>query len=508
MDDQSTVLAFLADGASYGAPGMAVTRIDTHASSVFVAGERVYKLKRAVVFSYLDYGTVERREAACRAELELNRRMAPELYLAIRKIARDGNGGLCFDGAGAALDWVVEMRRFLDACRFDHLGEAGKLTPSLLRELADEIAAFHAGAAPSRDFGGSAGFNAVIQGNDENLRLASAILDAAQIGRLDEAARDAFRRVAPLLEARREAGKVRRCHGDLHLGNICLFQGKPLLFDCVEFSAAFATIDVVYDLAFLLMDLWHRSWRDAASLVFNRYLDRTGESAALPALPLFLSQRAAIRAHVTVAAMARKTDTATSDASREAARSYLDLAVALLQPGRKRLIAVGGLSGSGKSTIAQGLAPALLPAPGARVIRSDVIRKVLAGVAPETRLPQSAYHPAMSARVYQAMEDEAATALKAGYAVIVDATFLDASSRASIARLAAAEGVPFAGLWLEASAAALDARIAARRGDASDANQDVLAAQLRHELGPLDWRRIPAGGDVAATLAVAQREVS
>jgi aminoglycoside phosphotransferase family enzyme/predicted kinase len=505
MDDQSTVLAFLGDGASYGRPGLAVTRIDTHASSVFVAGDRVYKLKRAVVFSYLDYGTVERREAACRAELELNRRAAPELYLAVRKIARRDDGKLGFDGAATAVDWVVEMRRFDEACRFDHLGEAGKLTPALMRELADEIAAFHAGAAPSSEFGGSADFAAMIQGNDQNLRLAGAVFDAAQIDRLDVATRDAFTRVAALLDARRRVGKIRRCHGDLHLGNICLFNGKPLLFDCVEFSAAFATIDIVYDVAFLLMDLWHRGWRDEASLVFNRYFDRTAEDEALPALPLFLSQRAAIRAHVTVAAMARDAEAQAGDRLRATAHSYLDLAVALLRPGATRLIAVGGLSGSGKSTIAQGLAADLAPAPGARVIRSDVIRKILAGVAPETRLPAASYQPAMSERVYGEMARQAASALRAGYAAIVDATFLEATSRAAIAELAAAEGVPFTGLWLDASPAALRARISGRRNDASDAGRAVLEAQLQRPLGPLDWQRVAAGGDVAESLAVARR---
>ena len=190
-----------------------------------------------------------------------------------------------------------------------------------------------------------------------------------------------------MLDRRGAAGKVRRCHGDLHLRNVCLFEGKPTLFDCLEFSDELASVDVLYDLAFLLMDLEHRGLADFANLVLNRYLDLTGEDDGLAALPLFLSLRAAIRAHVTAAAMERAAQSAAEPAMAAEARRYLELAAQFLRPRSCRLIAIGGLSGTGKSTLAAALAPCL----GARVLRSDVIRKRLFGVAPETQLPASAY---------------------------------------------------------------------------------------------------------------------
>lgn len=502
-DDQTETIAFLAEGASYGLQGLPVERIETHISLIFLVGDRAVKLKRAVTYSYLDFATVEQREAACRAELALNRRTAPELYLGLRKIARCDDGRLCFDGDRPAVDWVVEMRRFDRAGLFDRLAETHRLTPLLMRDLADRIVAFHAAAEVSRAHGGSAALAAIIADNDANLRQAGAFFDAGDIAALREASQAALTGVAELLDRRREQGRVRRCHGDLHLGNICLADGRPTLFDAIEFSAALATIDVVYDVAFLLMDLIHRDLRDLANLVCNRYLDRSGDGAALAALPLFLSLRAAIRAHVTAAALARQSGPAGGAAAgslAETARAYFALAGRLLERAPPRLVALGGLSGSGKSTLAQGLAPGFLPEPGARILRSDVVRKLLAGVPPETRLPPSAYDRSSNLRVYQALAAAAAAALAAGYSVIVDAAFLRAEERVAIKAVADATGVPFAGLWLEVPADRLAARIKGRRGDASDADLAVLEAQLGYDLGLIGWRRINAGGDPSETL--------
>jgi aminoglycoside phosphotransferase family enzyme/predicted kinase len=504
-EDQRDVIAFLAEGASYGRPGAPVERIDTHASIVFLVGERVFKLKRAVAFSYLDYSTAARREAACRAELALNRRTAPNLYLGVRKIARREDGTIGFDGDEPALDWVVEMRRFPESALFARMAEAGQLSSTLMRDLADVIADFHAAAEPSREQGGAAAIAQIVDGNDENLRLAGDVLDQDEIAALCRESKEALDRVAALLDHRRDEGKVRLCHGDLHLGNICLVEGKPTLFDAIEFNAAISTIDVAYDLAFLLMDLDHRGLETLANLIFNRYLDRTGDDEALPALPLFLSLRAAIRAHVTVAVLRQQRDEAEARRRGEESRRYLDLARRLLRPGAPRLVAVGGISGTGKSTLAQGLAPDFAPRPGARHLRSDVLRKSMSGVAPETRLPPAAYDTATTERVYAGLSSKAAAALAAGYVAVVDATFLRAPERDAIAAVAEAAGVPFTGLWLEAPSAVLEARIAARRGDASDADLAVLKRQLALDPGPIRWRRVDVSGDAASALAAARR---
>jgi uncharacterized protein len=503
MDDQRAVIAFLADGASHGAPGAAVEQIVTHCSMVFLLGERAFKLKRAVAFSYLDYSTLALRERFCRAELELNRRTAPGIYLGLRSVTRDGGGALAFDGAGTVLDWVVEMRRFDAEDAFDRLAETQRLLPALLRDLADTIAEFHDRADIVPDRGGSAGIAATIAIDDENLRLAAPPLDRDRIDRVRVLSEERLREVGALLEARRDAGKVRRCHGDLHLRNICLFEGRPTLFDCIEFNEDFACIDVLYDLAFLLMDLGQRGLADAANLVFNRYLDRTGDAGGLAALPLFLSARAAVRAHV-LGGLARPGGPAASKAAAEA-QSYLALAEAQLAERQPRLIAIGGLSGSGKSTVAQALAPDLAPAPGARVLRSDVLRKRLMRVAPETRLPRESYTLAAAQQVYAALREEATSVLAGGYSAIVDAAFLRAEERQDIAAVAQAAGVPFTGLWLDAPATRLAERLGARRGDASDADVAVLQLQTALDLGTIGWTRIDASGHRAETIAAATR---
>lgn len=505
MDDQTAVLAFLGTGASYGMPGAVVDRIDTHASAVFLVGARVYKLKRAVRYSYLDYSTVALRERACRAELALNRRTAPALYLGVRAIRRGADGTLGFDGTGPAVDWVVEMRRFEAAGLFDRLAAEGRLTPPLLRDLADVIARFHAAAEPVSDQGGRAGIAAVIAGNEENLRAAGTMLDQAAVKAVSDACRARLAALAPLLDRRRQEGKVRRCHGDLHLGNICLVDGAPTLFDAVEFSAEIAEIDVLYDLAFLLMDLIHRDQQPFANLVFNRYLDCSEEeAAALAAMPLFLAVRATIRAHVSTAA-AQRQDAAAAAPLVAAAQQYLALAQALLRPGTPRVLAIGGMSGTGKTTLAQALAADFPPAPGARILRSDVLRKRLFAVAPETRLPAEAYAASVTQQVYARIFRDAKATAEAGYAVIADAAFLVAEERNAIAAAAREAGMAFCGLWLEADPETLKERVASRTGDASDADAAVIDLQRQLDPAAPGWQRVAAGGRIEDVLAAARR---
>jgi hypothetical protein len=252
------------------------------------------------------------------------------------------------------------------------------------------------------------------------------------------------------------------------------------------------------------MDLEHRGLRGPGNILFNRYLDRSGDDAGLAALPLFLSVRAGIRAKVAVAALNVQKVAAEQKAAAEQAKAYLNLAVRLLQPAPPRLIAIGGLSGSGKSTIAAGLAGDFAPAPGARHLRSDVLRKTMMQVAPETRLPPSAYTDAVSERVYRKAREQAAAALAAGYSAIVDATFIDPGERSAIAAVAQSAGVPFMGLWLTAPDAVLIDRVVQRRGDASDADRAVLEQQLKADLGAMTWRKVDVSGDTAAALIAAR----
>jgi aminoglycoside phosphotransferase family enzyme/predicted kinase len=489
---QEKVVAFLSDPRAHSGGGP-VQRIDTHASRIFLAGERVYKLKRALRYSYLDYSTVDLRRRACLAELALNRRTAPTLYLDVLPVVRRPDGGMALGGEGVALDWVVVMRRFPQEALFSHLAEQGALTPRLAMQTADRIAAFHEIAEQIHNQGGAAGIRAVIEINDANLRRCPpAGVGPADIDRLREATAAALERHAVLLDRRRDSGKVRRCHGDLHLGNIALIDGAPVLFDCIEFSDLIACIDVLYDLAFLLMDLRRRGLVDPAAMIFNRYLDRADEADGLAVLPLFLSLRAAVRAHVTATA-AQSTLSARRDAMLAEARRYFDAAAQALCPVAPHLVAIGGLSGTGKSAIAAAIAADLGTNPAARVLRSDVLRKRMFGVAPEARLPAETYTPAVNAQVYAALRDAARQALAAGCSVIIDAVAARVAEREDFAALAAACGVPFSGLWLEAAPEILEARIAARQDDASDADRAVLRQQLTYDLGPMRWTRLDAG---------------
>ena len=505
-DRQRAVVAFLRDPASYGAGVERVDIVETHISLVFLAGGSAYKLKRAIKLPYLDFSTAELRRQACAAELALNRRTAPALYLELGRLARDATGAVGFSRAGEALDWVVVMRRFDQAQALDALAQNGKLDRHVIDRLADHIAEFHAAAERRPCYGGAAALREVALTNHRCLAAAErAGFAAAAVDDVRDRWLGAIAANAALIEARRAAGKVRRCHGDLHLGNICLLDGEPTLFDCLEFSEALASIDILYDLAFLLMDLIHRGFGAFANGVLNRYLDRTLEDDGLAALPLFLSLRAGIRAHVTATALEQRPDAA---GMREAARRYLDLAERALDPAPARLVAIGGLSGSGKSTLAAALAAEFAPCPGARVIRSDVTRKLLCGVAPETPLPASAYRPEITRRVYDALRRKAVTALAAGYSAIVDAVSLHPAERAALAEVARQAGVPFSGLWLEAAPEAMAERITTRRHDASDATAAVLARQLDHDPGPIDWTRLDAGGGPETTLAAARRALA
>jgi uncharacterized protein len=492
IDDQRAVVAFLADGASYGSPDMAIERVESHISIVFLVGDHAYKLKRAVRLSYLDYSQATQREKYCRAELALNRRTAPEIYQCVRAITREADGSLHFDGTGDAIDWVVQMRRFSQDDLFDRLADLGRLTPTMMRDLADRIAEFHKTTEAVTAYGGADGIREVIIGNAGNLVSACPPLDRVVVDHMNEAGLAQHAAIISLLEQRKIQGKVRRCHGDLHLRNICLIAQKPVIFDGIEFSEAFTCIDVLYDLAFLLMDLLHRRLHDFGNILFNRYLDRTGDIDGLAALPLFISVRAAIRAHVLVAQY-QKTHQPSDIMN---AQSYLRQAGKFLNLRRPCLIAIGGRSGAGKSTLALALAPAFMPVPGARIIRSDRIRKEMFGVSPETRLPMSAYKDTTNIQVYEKMRDEAARVVASGYTAIADATFLSESERDAISTAAQRAGVPFFGFWLDAAPDILRERLTARQGDISDANSKTLDLQEQVEIGSVHWRRIDANQSI------------
>lgn len=493
---QQPVIDFLGDPASHG--GMPVKRIDTHAASVFLAGDRALKIKRAVRFPFLDFSTLEKRKRACESEIAIDRAFAPAIYRGVIAITRDGVGQLAIGGKGEPVEWAVEMRRFDENQTLDHLAEAGRIDDTLADALGRAVAAAHRLAPTVSDANFNEALAEIIAQNEAELASEPDVLPLPELRALAAATRAALERVKPLLIARERAGLVRRCHGDLHLGNIVLIDGKPVLFDAIEFDDRIATGDVFYDLAFLLMDLIERGLHSAANIVFNRYLTETRrihDLDALAALPLFMSVRAAIRAKVTAA---RRRQSGSREEALESARGYATLAQRLLAPAKPQLVAVGGLSGTGKSLLARALAPDLRPFPGAVILRSDVERKALFGAGETERLPESAYASDATAKVYATLTEKARRVTTAGHSTIVDAVFAQPAERTDIEKIAGS--AEFHGLFLTADLETRLARVGTRAGDASDADASVARKQDQLDLGRIKWSKVDASGTPDETL--------
>jgi aminoglycoside phosphotransferase family enzyme/predicted kinase len=489
--EQAAVLAFL----QQAEPG--VQRVDTHASIVFLGRDRVLKIKRAVRLPFLDYSTLARRRLACEQELEINKLFAPKIYRRVLPITRDVQG-LAIDGSGNAVEWAVEMARFDETQGFDHLAARRDIPSTMANALADVIAAAHDRQPPLRTSGWVASIAGIIDRNTERFRSIEGI-KASDVDRLDATSHAALLDHQRLLADRGGAGFVRRCHGDLHLGNIVLIDGQPVLFDAIEFDPAIATTDILYDLAFPLMDLVGYGCAAAANALFNRYMDNSADANldALALLPLFLSMRAAIRANVLFTKSEQSENN--PSASWEEARRYFDLAVELISPASPRMVAIGGLSGTGKSELARAMAPRLGPVPGALVLRSDVVRKKLFGLSETARLPEAAYAPEVTARVYAELLDGATRVARQNHSVILDAAFLRESERASFSAIAPS-AIPHDAVFLKADRAVRIARIETRRNDASDATAAVTIQQESMLLGTLTWPSIDAGGSPEQTL--------
>ena len=479
VEDQSAVIAALEKRL---APAR---RIDTHGAVVFLSGDRAYKLKRAVKFPYMDFSTAERRRAMCEAEVEINGRLAPEIYLGVEQVRADSG----------KTDWVVVMRQFDEDGLLDRMAERGQLTPDLMAALGARIASYHDGLAPIRDgFGRPDDYRHSVAADIRQMREQGDRLDLAASEALAEKMPAALEPYIDLVARRVEAGAIRRCHGDMHLRNFVLIPdaqgGKPVPFDAIEFSERIANIDVLYDLSFALMDLCERTLRPLANRLLNEWIWRIAElpsaphHQALALLPMFLSRRASIRAFVDSQAAA----VGNGDTSR--ARDYQRVALSFLEPAPPRLMAIGGLSGSGKSTMAIKRAPEIGRVPGAVVVRSDVERKRLAGIPLEQHMPRGSYTPGASAKVYAAMFERARQALRAGHSAILDAVFARPEERQMAEALAREAGVPFEGLWLEVPKEVAQARVAGRGADASDATPAVVERQFGYDLGEIGWQRL------------------
>jgi uncharacterized protein len=498
VEDQTPTVEFLKR--SLARDGAPVDVLETHISLIFLAGDRAFKMKKAVKLPYADFSTASLRLATCEREAALNARTAPSLYLGVRRITRAPDGGLALDGDGETADALVEMARFDQDRLFDHLAGKGRLTLANMTDLAHAIAVFHKAAPLLHTGSGSANIGKVMDINEAGFAT-SRVFPSDELNILFANFRSALAKHAGHLDRREAAGKIRRCHGDLHLRNICLLDDGPKLFDCIEFNEEIATIDILYDVAFLFMDLWHRRLFAFANLVMNRYLDESDEEEGYALLPFFMAIRAAVRAHVTATQAAENGRKAGELV--ETARSYKHLAQGLLDHAAPRLIAIGGLSGSGKSTAAELLAPYIGDPPGARFLETDRIRKAMFGVSAETRLGPDAYTPEVSAKVYRALTNRSVAMAKRGGTVVAGGVFDRPEDRLRIEETARKSDVPFIGIWLDADPSTLRVRVESRKTGPSDADGDVLEKQLRAARGDICWITIdarPSPPDVARAI--------
>lgn len=457
--------------------------IQTHISYVLLTGDYAYKLKKPLDFGFLDYSTLDRRRHFCQEELRLNQRGAPELYLEVLSIARAEDGFAL--GQEPAVEYTVKMRQFPQDCLLSQLFDRGELSEELLRRLANDVADFHLKAETSdyiRSFGEIANIRDAF---DENYQQTIAFIGGPQTQvQFDEtqAYTDKFfAERSTLFQQRRNGGWIRACHGDLHLNNICLWQDRLLLFDCIEFNEPFRFVDVMYDIAYIVMDLTIRNCRDLCAAFLSQYVEATGDWEGLQVLPLYVSRQAYVRAKVTSFLL---NDPSVSDADKQQASNiaapYYQLAYEYVQPKTGRLIMMAGLSGSGKSTLAQEMTRQL----GAIQIRSDAVRKHLAGLPLMERGDAGLYTPEMNQKTYNRLLELGLLLAQEGYTVVLDAKYDRQSYRQALQRAARDAAIDLTILSCEAPLEVLKTRVSARSGDIADATVTILEQQQMEPFTP------------------------
>ncbi|MCB1772312.1 MAG: AAA family ATPase [Gammaproteobacteria bacterium] len=474
-EQHERLIEAMLDCARWPQGGADRVRIDTHISTVVLAGSLAYKIKKPLDLGFLDFVTLASREHACREELRLNRRLAPEVYLDV--VAITGTVGRpAIDGEGEVIDWAVRMRRFDPHAVLSE--QPGRLDAALVDELATRVAGFHRNEAPAP--GGSAGrtLEAVWAPVEQNFRQIRefAGLPVAGLEHVAGWSESQFSGLRGDLAKRADA--VRECHGDLHLGNIALIDGRAVVFDAIEFDPALRWIDTVNDIAFLYMDLHGHGRADLANRFVDRYMQELGDYGGLVVLRFYAVYRAMVRAKIAAIRSGQLDDAGGRQAAIEEVTRYVALAGTLTQRGAVGIVITHGVSGSGKSYAAASLADVLPTV----CLRSDVERKRLLGLAAtDAATAQGGYTAELTARTYDRLAQLAGTVVAAGYLAVVDATFLRRSQRERFRDLARQLAVPFLVLDCDAEPAVLRQRIVARRADhknVSDADLSVLERQL------------------------------
>ena len=493
--EQTRLIAALQDPARFPHSVERLQVIETHISYVVLTGPYAYKFKKPVNLGFLDFTSLEKRRFYCHEELRLNRRLAPALYEAVVTVTGTPDNPV-LDGPGDPIDYAVRMRQFPDGARLDQVSDRGELTAAHIDQLADIVAAFHrtAPAAGSQQLCGTpAGIGDRVLQNFDQIAAHCTDEDIYRQLRTLRAWSDlCLAEMHDDLDMRRRQGWIRECHGDMHLANMALIDGRVVIFDALEFAEDLRWIDPLCEVAFVYMDLEHRGHHAFARRFLNNYLEAANDYQSLGLFRHYLVYRAMVRAKVAaIDADQHHKDKARAGASIDAVRSYLELAIRYsIPPGRMPIIVLHGFSGSGKSWLGKRLVEAL----GAIRIRSDVERKRLLGLAPEactdSGVAAGAYAPEITQETYRRLPALAYPIVDAGFPVILDATYLLRSQRQQIQRLATVAGMPFVILDIQAPEAVLRERIRNRKDNERDASEATLAV-LDHQLAVAE----PLGGD-------------
>ena len=451
--------------------------MQTHVSYVLLTGDYAYKVKKAVDFGFLNYSTLEKRQHFCEEELRLNQRAAAALYLEVLPITQ-AEGTYCLGGNQTPVEYTVKMQQFPQSTLLSQQFEQGELTEALLRQLAEAIARFHL-SAETNDYIRSFGtVEQIRQSIDENYDQTVGFIGGPQTQQQfddTKAYTDRFFVTQQtLLQQRVDQDKIRACHGDLHLNNICYWQDQLLLFDCIEFNEPFRFVDVMFDIAYIIMDLTITGRSDLAATFLSHYVEQTGDWHGLQVLPLYVSRQSYVRAKVTSFLLGDPSVSA-ADKQQAAAKAaqYYTLAWSYVQPRPGRLLMMAGLSGSGKSTVARELSRQL----GAIHLRSDAVRKHLAGVPLQQRGEDSLYTPEMSHKTYERLTHLGILLASQGYTVILDAKFDRQATRQAVVAQAQAQELPLTIVHCTAPLDILKERLQQRQGDIADATLAILEKQ-------------------------------
>ena len=469
-------------------PVSKIELIETHISWVILTGDFVYKIKKPVNFGFLDFSTLEKRHEYCEQEVILNSRLASELYLGVVSISGtaekpviNGEGN---NGEENIFEYAVQMRQFPQSAQLDNKLAAGELVIEQMDAIAQMVADFHASTAVADNLVNFGKKELIKKPVIENFQLISKYLNTNeydnQLKILKKWSYSEFAKLESVFKQRKTDGFIRECHGDMHLRNLVWLDGKPLAFDCIEFNPELRWIDVISEVAFLVMDLQDRQQHQLAHRFLNSYLEKTGDYAGLSVLPFYLCYRAMVRAKVDALRLEQEgVDRKEKTQQLAEFKSYLALASRYTKSTPVKIIIMRGLSASGKSTISQ----AVLDTLGAIRIRSDVERKRIFNTSyddnrAKNEIDAGIYSKDASQKTYEKLADLASTIIHAGFNVIVDAAFLKYEQREVFQTLASNLNVAYFILEVTASTEELRRRIVARKNDVSDADLGVLEHQL------------------------------